>query len=176
MKIISVGALVLPVVFGSCSKEHGSDENYHVSFAVDGVSKTYTAHVLAHRDTTAGYFSITILATNSATSFDNYMGIYLDNSPGHGNFIAGQYADNSTTFTVLTNYTNNSIEYDAGQSVADDAATYNVTIAHHLKVVITSIDKNTVRGTFSGDHYKDGDVRGTTKLNITNGDFYANVQ
>jgi hypothetical protein len=176
MKKVSVIAILFLILFGACNKEHGNDSDYHVSFTVDGVNKSYTAHVLAHKDTTGGYVTLTILGANSPTSFDNYMGIYLDNFPGHGNFTPVQYDDNSATFTLLANYTNNAIEYDAGQSIAQDAVTYGVTIAHHFKVNITSIDNNVVRGTFNGDYYKDGDVQSSTKLNITNGDFYVRFQ
>jgi len=175
MKRYSVIAVLTFILFGACNKEKG-DENYHVSFKVDGVSKTYTANVLAHADTTGSYMSLTILGADSPTSFDNYMSIYLDNSPGNGNINAGQYQDNSANFSLVTTYNKNGIEYKAGQSVAEDGVYYNVIIAHHFKVTITSIDKTTIRGTFSGDYYRDGDVQSTTKLNVTDGDFFVKFQ
>ena len=167
-------ALVI-VCFFSCKKEHSADTNYHVSFAVNGVTKNYTGHVLAHADTTSGYVEFTILGTNTMTSTDDYLGIYLNNDPGGSNIASGQYQDAATSYTLLTTYQNSGREYEAGQTVAQDAATDNITIANHFKVIITSMDKNTTRGTFSGDYYENGDVQGT-KISITNGEFYAPIQ
>lgn len=176
MKKLTLIALVFAIIFSSCSKGHGNDDNFHVNFTLDGVNKSYTGHVVAHRDTTSGFYELTIIGATTATSFDDYMGIYINNDPSHANFALGNYPDNSTTFTVLTTHNKNGIEYEAGQSVAQDAVTYGVSIAHHFKVTITSIDNTTIRGTFSGDYYQGGDVQGTSKLNVTNGDFYAKFQ
>jgi len=175
MKKLSVITILFLLIFESCKKDD-SEGNYHVSFTVDGVNKTYTGHVLAHTDTTAGYTTLTILGATSSFSFDDYLGIYLDNYPGGVNITPGQYEDNFTNFTLLTTYTNNSMEYEAGQTMADNAVAYNVTIAHHFKLNIISMDNNTIKGTFSGDYFQDGDVQSGTRLNITNGDFYVKFQ
>lgn len=175
MKKLSVIAIVFLLIFESCKKED-SEGNYHVSFTVDGVNKTYTGYVLAHTDTSAGYTTLTILGANSATSFDNNLGIYLDNYPGGMNITPGQYEDNFTDFTLLTTYTNNGVSYEAGQTMADNAVAYNVTIPNHFKLNIISMDNNTIKGTFSGDYFQDGDVQSGTRLNITNGDFYVKFQ
>ena len=176
MKKIFAISLFL-IIFESCQKEHSvTDDNYHVSFTVDGVNKTYTGHVFAHLDTIAGYIELQIVGANSTTSFDNYMGIYVNNFPGSSNITTGQYEDNSASFTLLTTYANNAIEYEAGQSVAEEAVTYNVTIANHFKVIISSLDNKSAKGTFSGDYYEDGNVQNGTRLSITNGDFYVPFQ
>ena len=127
-------------------------------------------------DTTSGYYTLEILGANSSTSFNDYLGFYLDNFPAGGNITAGQYEDNSTSYTLLTTYANNGIDFEAGQSVAQDAVAYNVTIANHFKVNITAMDDKTAKGTFSGDYYEDGDVQSGTKLTITNGDFFVRFQ
>ena len=176
MKKFSFIVFAALILFGSCNKEQVNNTNFHVSFKVDGVDKTFTGHVFAHRDTTLGYYELSVVGAISSTLYDNYMGFYINNDPSHGNFNSGVYTDTSTAYTVLTTYAINSVEYEAGQSMALDAVAYGVTIAHHFKVIITSIDNNTIRGTFSGDYYPNMDVRSTTKLNITNGDFYAKFQ
>jgi hypothetical protein len=173
MKKLSLVVSLFAIIFSSCSKQHGTDENFHFNFTENGVNKSYTGNVLAHRDTVGNYYSITILGSTTATSLNDYMGIYMDNDPVHGSFSAGEYTDNSPSFSVVTTYNKNGIEYKAGQSVAIDGVYYGIPIAHHFKVTITSINSNTIRGTFSGDFYKDGNVQSTDKLNITNGDFYA---
>lgn len=163
------------VLLFSCKKED-TEANYHVSFTADGVNKTYTGHVLGHLDTTAGYVELTILGANAATSFDNYLGIYLNNYPGGNSIASGEYKDNVTNFTLLTTYANNGKEYEAGQTVAENAEQYNRPIANRFKVNITSLDGNTAKGTFSGDYYLEGDVQTGTKISVTNGDFFVKMQ
>lgn len=176
MKRLTLTAFLFIILFSACKKEHNTEDNFHVNFTQDGVSKSFTGHVVAHRDTVGNYYSLTIIGANTATSFDNYMSIYIDNDPVHGSFTTGEYPDNSPSFSVLSTYTVNSIEHESGQSVALDAAANGITLAHHFKVIITSIDNNTIRGTFSGDYYKNGDTHSAVKFNITNGDFYAKFQ
>jgi len=170
--------LLLPtILFLSCSKESDSDENYHVSFTVNGVAKTYTAHTLAHlQDAGGGNLELTILGAANSTSYDDYLGIYINNSPGGGAIQAGQYNDNTPDRIVLTTYENGGSAYEAGHTVAEQGVIYNVPIANHFKVTITELTTNGVaRGTFSGDYYKDGDVH-STKISIMNGEFYVKFQ
>lgn len=175
MKKISIAILAFFIVLSSCKKDKG-DEKYHVSFMVNGVTKTYTGYAVVHTETIGGNTTLTILGANSATSYDDYMGIYIDNSPTGDNITAGQYEDNSAGFVLLTTYSNTGIDYEAGLSVAEDAVFYNVPIANHFKVNISSMDGNTAKGTFSGDYYADGNVQSGTKLTVTNGEFYVQVK
>jgi hypothetical protein len=175
MKKISIIAICLLVLFGSCKK--GSDNNYHISFSVDGVKKSYSSYAVAHIDSTAGDIELTILGAKTALSFDDYFGIYINNYPGGGNVPTGEYQDNSANFTVLSTFQNsaNGNEYEAGQSVAEDAVYYNVPIANHFRVTITSMNGKTAKGTFSGDYYQDGDVH-SNKISVTNGEFYVKFE
>ena len=175
MKRIAILGIITLFVFVSCKKS-GTDTNYHVSITVDGVTKTYTGYVRAGLDTTAGYKTLTVIGADSSTAFNNYFGFYLDNSGNNSSPItAGQYDDTSTDFILLANFTKNAVEYEAGQSVAEDAAVASITI-NHFKVTITSMSNGTIRGTFSGDFFEDGDVQSGTKLSITNGEFYLILQ
>jgi hypothetical protein len=176
MKKFFILAVSFVVLFSSCKKEK-SNNDYHVSFNVEGVSKKFTGYTFAHIDSAGGDVELTILGARTTTSYDDYLGIYINNFPGGGNIPAGEYRDNSANFTVLTTFQNltNGNEYEAGQTVNDDATQNNITITNHFKVTITSIDGRTARGTFSGDYFKDGDPTGN-KVSITNGDFYVKFQ
>lgn len=171
-KIISI-AIISIIAFTSCKKGSSGSNKYHVSFTVNGTNKVFTGYVAAHFDTTLNTVSLTVLGADSSTAFDNYFGFYLDNYTGGAPIISGQYTDAMTNYTLLSNYTVNGVEHDAGQTVASEAVINNVTIANHFKATITSITSTTVSGTFSGDFYQDGDVVNGTKLTITNGDFYV---
>ena len=175
MKKICLILLLPAILFLSCKKE--SDDNYHVSFTVNGVAKTYTAHTLAHlQDLGGGDFELMILGATSSTSFNDYMGIYINNSPGGGTLQAGLYTDTSPNRILLSTYGNGALSYEAGHTVAENGVTYSVPIANHFKVNITELNTGgTARGTFSGDYYEDGDVHGT-KVTITNGEFYVKFQ
>ena len=175
MKKISI-AICLLVILSSCKKED-SGSSYHVSFSIDGVKKTFTGYAVAHKEDVSGDIELTILGSKTALSFDDYFGIYINNYPGGGNIPAGEYQDNSTDFTVLSTFQNiaNGNEYESGQTVADDGIYYNIPIANHFKVNITSMDSKTAKGTFSGDYYQDGDVH-NNKISITNGDFFVKFE
>ena len=175
MKKICAVLLLPAILFFSCSKE--TDDNYHISFTVNGVAKTYTAHTAAHlEDLGGGDLELMILGATSATSYDDYLGIYINNSPGGGTIQAGQYNDNMPNRVLLTTYENGGSAYEAGHTVAEQAVVYNVPITNHFTVNITELNTSGVaRGTFSGDYYKDGDPR-NPKISITNGEFYVKFQ
>lgn len=104
------------------------------------------------------------------------MGLYIDNTPDNTHDIGeGFYEDTHPFFSVLSTYSNNNIDYEAGESVADDAATHSITI-NHFTIQITSMDDETVSGVFTGDYYADGNVQSGTKLSITNGEFHVKLQ
>jgi hypothetical protein len=168
--------LLLPVLlFLSCSKEN--DDNFHLSFTVNGVAKSYTGYTAAHlEDLGGGDFELMILGATSSTSYDDYLGIYINNSPGGGTITAGQYNDNMPNRIVLTTYGNGTLAYEAGHTVAEQAVIHNVTITNHFTVNITELNTSGVaRGTFSGDYYVDGDPQ-SAKVSITNGSFHVKFQ
>src|SRR5438270_14034202 len=105
----------------SCKKENQTP-NYHFTFVKDGVKASFSGYILAHLDTSGNDIELTILGANSATSYDSYLGVYLNNYSGGGSIATGQYNDSATNYTLLTTYAINSNESEAGQSVAADAA------------------------------------------------------
>lgn len=177
MKKIALIAACVLILFSSCKKESSGSNSYHVSFTVDGVNKSYTGYAIVHIDSAAGDIELTILGGKTAASYDDYFGIYINNYPGGGKIPAGEYHDNSTAFTVLSTFQNGATgkEYESGQTVNDDATSHNVAIVNHFKANITSMDGKTAKGTFSGDYYQDGDIQ-SSKISITNGDFYVKFQ
>jgi hypothetical protein len=181
MKNLILIAIFFTCFFASCSREEPQTEevqdNYHLSFKKNGTTVNYTGLVMAHRDTTNGYFTLQINGTHSmATLSSEYMGIYIDNYPGNGNISTGQYLDNATTNTVLTTHLFGGISYQAGQSLAESGVQHNVPIAKHFKVIITHMDANSVKGSFEGDYYQEADVTAGNMIHITEGDFYVKFQ
>lgn len=172
MRKLTLITLLLLTLFVSCKKENG-DDDYYFTFTVNGVNKSYSGFIAAATDTSGAYVELTILGATSSTSFDDYLGIYLNNSPSTDNIVPGQYEDLSADFTLLTTYGANGKDYESGQSVAEEAAANGITLTNHFKVNITSMDSKSVKGTFSGDYYDAGNVQTGEKLTITNGSFHV---
>jgi hypothetical protein len=167
-------ALVIVTLFNSCSRGNNNDGDYYFRFKVNGVERSFTGFVVEHHGVpVAPYVEHEIIGGNSqATLNDNNMGFYWNNDPGLGSLTTGVYHDLGTTYTLLAAYYINGISYEAGQSMAENAATHSITI-NHFSVNITSMSSSTMRGTFSGDFFQDGDVVSGTKLTITEGEFYV---
>src|SRR5689334_20609652 len=131
-KLIGLALLVVTILV-SCEKEKGrqqdKDTNYHFNFTVNGVKKSFTGYIGAHLDTTFGIIELTVLGAPNATSYDNYLGFYISNDDGKGPIGAGQYLSTVTNYTLLSTYGLNAVEYEAGQTMAMEAVTNNVTIA-----------------------------------------------
>ena len=104
--------------------------------------------------------------------------ISLDNSSANGKpIVAGTYTDTSANgYHVGFTYTTGSqAQYMGGTEMAGDAASAQVTIKHHLKIVITAIDGTSIKGTFSGDLFPGKDVT-ASPMTMTSGDFYLKLQ
>lgn len=174
MRKISLIAIAFLALFASCSKKNDSD--YFVKFSVNGTNKKYTGYTFGHIEISGANKALEIVGTTSATSFDDYMGLYIDNTPDNTHDISeGFYEDTHPFFSVLATYSNGGTDYEAGESVADDAASNSITI-NHFEIQITNLDDETVSGVFSGDYYADGNVQSGTKLSITNGEFHVKLQ
>ncbi len=175
MKKINLLLLLFVASLLSCKKN--TEEKYHLSFSVDGTNKVYTGYINAHTSIGGGFTTLTIFGADSTNVLEDFFVIYLSNMPGGSPVSSREYSDTSPDFRLTASYSlKNSGIYDAGKTVAEDAAANSITIINHFKVTITSTNSETVRGTFSGDFYKGGNVQTGAKITITNGDFYAKYQ
>ena len=181
MKKLTLLALLISILFVSCSKDQPETEetqnNYYVRFKKNGTIVNYTGIVIAHRDTINGYVELKINGAHSIAAVPyEYMGIYINNFPGNANIGTGLYVDNSTSYTLLTTHIFGGISYEAGESLAQSAAQHNMPLAKPFKVTITQINGSTVKGSFEGDYYEDADVTTGNMVQVTEGSFYAKFQ
>ena len=167
--LIFASALALLVV--SCKKSGSSSSSgSFIKADMNDTAKTFNVNAAAQMSNIGGFTSLSIYG--NATSAQNLEGINLtiNNTPSNKPIVAGTYTENSTDFAVAAVYNpgSNTIVYGAGIM----SSTPNP-----LTITITSIDKNTVKGAFSGDFYYTNTATGTfgseTKT-FTNGEF--NVQ
>jgi hypothetical protein len=174
-KLLILTLLAFTLVgFLSCNKEN--DDDGFIRFKVNGSQKEYTGYVVAHVDVVSGTSTLTILGSTSANNFNDYMGIFIANDPSGDDINPGIYEDLSGDFTVLTTYSNGGTEYEAGQSIAEDAAANSISIPVHFNTIISSMSNETISGSFSGSYYANGDVENGTRLDITEGQFHAKFQ
>jgi len=171
--------LIVAFIFSSCSK--GDDGGtYHITCNVDGAATSFNTAALAHIDVdpSGPGRDIIIHGLTGPSATAGTFGFALNNVPGYDSIKAGVYPDTQTMYEVLASYSGNASspdDYEAGTSNYQEAVRAGVTLTNHFTVTITSLTAQTVRGTFSGDFYFNGDVKGAKK-SITNGDFYVKLQ
>ena len=165
-KIILSMALIS--VFLSCKKSNSSYSGYHITASVDGSGKTFNTAPVATKLTNMGVTQITL--DGFTTAGGESVSMIIDNAPSGKPIAPGTYIDTTGDFDVALFYTQNiTTAYAAGSSITAGAT---AAIQNHMKIVITSIDTTTsIKGSFSGDVYLNGDPTAAKKT-FTNGDFY----
>ena len=179
-KNVSIPFVIIVFLFSSCSKSGSDDGAYHVNCNIDGVASTFNAGDFAHIDAEpgTGNRALTINGLTGINVTAGSIGFVITNLPGGDSIAAGTYLDTSTRFEVLASYDINVADQDdfeAGTSTYQEAIRAGNTIGNHFTVNITSRTSTTVKGSFSGDFYHNGDAKGT-KRSITSGDFYVKIQ
>lgn len=156
----------------SCKK---NNDSYYIRCTIDGTAKTFNVQTFAHKETDPASQKDGIGMGGFATqnTDDDWFGFWIDNIPSDNPIVAGTYDHTSVDFDMLATYSNEGtgMDFESGSSVDEDAITYAVTIANHFRLTIQSIDGSTIKGTFSGDFYDQGDPR-ESKKSVTNGEFY----
>ena len=170
MKKILLFLSLAAIAFSSCHKDK-KDDNYYFSFKADGQDVSFTGYIVAARGTDSIYKTLTILGATSATGTGDYLGIYLANSPGLQEFTTGSYHDVDNQNLLLTTYGRNSLEYEAGETLAEEAAANSIPLAHNFTLTITALTNKVVEGTFSGDYYIDADPVNGDMVSISEGKF-----
>ncbi len=162
---------LLPLLF-SCKKDKDDSNSYHVSFKLDGQAKSYTAFTAGTVTKSDEETSVAIAGTSSATNGEDHFAIALFTQEDPK---ATTYTDNVDNYMLAGLFSPSaSIEYQAGTILNTEAGSSDIIIKNHFKVTITSIDDKSIRGTFSGDFYLDGDPS-KEKKTITDGSFYVPV-
>lgn len=169
MKNTYLFILLFVSLFYSCKKDN---DTYYIRCNIDGTARTFTSLSYAHKESQNGITAIGMGAFASSDTEGDWFGFYIDNSPGGDEIVAGTYDHTSADFDLLATHSNEGagFDYGSGSTIDEDAVTYGVTIANHFRLVIQSIDGNTIKGTFSGDFYADHDPR-NAKKSVTNGEF-----
>jgi hypothetical protein len=174
MKTICV-SLFIALTFFSCKKDN-TEITYGIKCNINGVPKTFNILSNAHREEDNGYKSVSILGMNNGSTEEYFTGIII-NMPSQKAIEAGSYLDASHDFELLFTYalSYSGPEYEAGRTLYDEAQYRGVPISNPLKVTITSITNEVVKGTFSGDFYFEADPNAEKKT-ITNGEFALKFQ
>lgn len=169
--------LILGCVFLSCSKDQSTNDTYYLTCTIDGVPHTFNLLAGSRKETNGVNTAVFVHGVESASANTADYGFVITNLPSGDDIIAADYPDTSTDFEILTTYQadQSSLGFEAGTTVLEEANMAGVTISNHFKVSITSINTETIKGTFSGDFYEDGDPHAAKKT-ISNGSFYLKFQ
>jgi hypothetical protein len=174
MKKSALFALLLAFAAVSCKKSDSGSSGYHMTATIAGQAKNFNqTPPIATNQISGAEGVLTITGILNASTGETFM-IMLTNTDGKL-FTAGTYTDDMDQVDMQAVYTVGvAKQYYAGSAMASEAITEQVTIKNHLKIVISSIDTKTVKGTISGDMFDGGAVTGTPTP-MVNGDFYAQI-
>src|SRR6476620_8402962 len=156
MKTICL-SLLIALTFFSCKKD-STETTYGIKCNINGVPKTFNIMMNARREEDNGYTSVIFQGLNNGSSEEYFAGAII-NIPSQKEITAGTYIDASNDFELLFTYalSFSGFEYEAGSTLYEEAQYRGVTISNPLKVTITSITNEVIKGTFSGDFYFEAD-------------------
>ena len=172
MKKLLIAAFAVVLISLSCKKSGSSSSTYYFKGSANDTAMTFNVNATAILDSTSGFTELAL--TGNVSSAANLQGLTLDinNTPSGKPIVAGTYTETNTTDYVVGGVFNpgsSSVVYGAGEFA---------TPTNPLTITITSIDKNSVKGTFSGDFYytnvSTGYIGQPVKT-FTNGQFYLKV-
>ena len=87
------------------------------------------------------------------------MSVAITNSIGGKPIVAGTYTDTTSGFIITIIYRMNTTTTYTNSALA----ALGVPVVNHPKIVITAMDAATIKGTFSGDLYLNGDFTADKK-------------
>ena len=164
--------LLLSLTFTACSKSNGDDDQkanfgYYFRCKVDGDATSFMTNAMAQR--IEGNHSIWVSGSNDVQTMELFI---LDNL-NKKSVIARVYPDSTKEYQVNGTFSliADKVRYYAGTDEYLSASIFNVDIVNHFNVTITEINDKSIKGTFSGDHFKKRDVTSEIKV-ITEGEFF----
>lgn len=169
MKKCLIACICLVIISLSCKKSSNSTPAYYLKCSLDGVAKTFNVNAKASNMNMAGIQSLSVYGNVTSAATMEGLNITVNNSPSPGKkIVAGTYSESqSTDFVVGAVYNPGSTTVVYGAGVYPGS--------NPLQIVITAMDANTIKGTFSGNLYYENTSSGTIGPNfkvVTNGEFY----
>ncbi len=167
--IFSIAAIAL---FASCKKSNPSIPA-GISATFNDTSKDFSHQPYATMSHLTGNAVIQIIGTtatgqNIIISISNNLGGAIDS------IVAGTYSDTSTRFSIeveFFGFLSGSILHDyLGGTFVDGSEGHGIPATNHMVIKITSITSNSIKGTFSGNVYMNGDTS-SAALSVTNASF-----
>jgi hypothetical protein len=170
MKKCLIAFICLITISLSCKKNSSSTPTYYFQCTLDGVAKTFNVNSKAIILNMAGIQSLSLIGNVTSAANLEGLNITVNNSPSptKKQVVAGSYSEQQSTDFVL------GAVYNPGSATE----VYGAGVfpgSNPFQLVITSMDANTIKGTFSGNLYYQNDVTGTIGPNfkvVTNGQFY----
>jgi hypothetical protein len=153
----------------SCKKDKDKNDSVHLTCKIDGVEKSFNVGATAGAQTQNETSMFAAFGASAASETAEHLLFYITKSGAAVG--AGTYTVNGEGYEISGIYFSggsNSMSFIGGSSVETSE------VSKALKIVITEISGTTVRGTFSGELYEDGDDSNDKKT-ISEGSFYLNI-
>ena len=173
MKKILILSFGLVAVFASCKKSNPTSNSPHLTCTIDGSSQSFNSGLVAVKQSTGGVYTLQISGSSAATGGSSFV-IQMSSITvgGTDSFTVRSYPDTSSLFNTGATYipaVSSPFTFYEGGSYPVSGS---VRVTNHTVITITAIDTKSVKGTFSGDFFLNGDAS-STKKSVTSGDFYA---
>lgn len=177
LRILALSMIGL-VLCSSCQKETSKvvDTNYHITCKIDGQAASFNVGATAYQIDSLGQTIIALGGADSANTNPKVVSLVIAALQPGAAITAREYSDTSSVYGIGSDYIVQTgiEEYQAGYDLPALAQQNNITLANHLKITIKEITDITIRGSFSGDYYLNGDIN-SSKKTLTNGDFFVKI-
>ena len=175
MKKSLIILLALTAFLSSCKKSNSSS-SASITASVNGVNKNFSNTALAVEVKQAFGAGIVISGLVSIATGES-ISVSIDNFLSGDTLVAGTYSDTSSRFTISLSYSPNnsgSGGYVGGTSTDGWLYFGGTIVTNHIKLIITSITNTSIKGSFSGNLYLNGDPTNPA-FPIANGVFNLNL-
>lgn len=173
MKKLTLIAAAFALLAVSCKKSGSpSNSSYYIKATMDGTAKTFNTNCFATIDSLSGSVTLTMVGSVKAPPDLESIDLTINNTPSGKAIVAGSYNEISTTdYLIVGVYNPDSTTVVFGTGI-------NPAPANPFQLTITSINKTSVQGTFSGDFYYVNTTTGAfgpAKKTFTNGQFNLKI-
>jgi hypothetical protein len=151
----------------SCQKPNiNIPSPYYINLTIDGVSKSFNGDAGAEVTIKDSVFNFTIYGHPDPYNGAEVLSMTIINRPGYRPLVPGTYSQLDSAFTIKGLYTPSN-----GLAAFNVGGDYPI-LPDPLKITISSLDSNTVRGSFSGTFY----ILRISEKKTLKGEFYLSMK
>jgi hypothetical protein len=150
--------------------------SYFLSFRINGVTKNFNYYPVAIKTTTSWNFTILEIKGSTSAPSGETFSIAIDNTKSAKSISSGFYEDNSPSYSLEAEYVpgTSGIFHTSLSGINQSQNGAVPANGDNFHTIISSFANGEIKGTFSGDFYKNNDPN-SSKISITDGAFYVHL-